>query len=406
MLTVTDLRVGSVGPFTFEIAPGERVGLVGDSGSGKSLTALAIMGLLPDHLEATGSIRFEGQELLGMRDRDLRQLPLAMVFQEPMTALDPLQKVPGFNRFPHQLSGGQRQRALIEMAMARGPKLLICDEPTTALDPRTQEEILSDIASVTDNQDTALLFISHDQKVVERLCDRVVHIGEMTTPDLSLPPTPTLGEPVITLDRVTKTYRGVTALDDVSLTVREGERLGIIGGSGSGKSTLLKLLTGLIKPTSGTVTVSRRFHMVFQDPKSSLNPRMPVWKIVAEGGGTREEAERVLREVGIDGVERYPRDFSGGQRQRISLARAVVGKPEILLADEAVSALDATSRAQVLELIQRVTRDMTLVFVSHDMDVVKHLCPTVAVLQDGKLVDSGETSKVFSRYGTPSAATP
>ena len=133
---------------------------------------------------------------------------------------------------------------------------------------------------------------------------------------------------------------------------------------------------------------------------------MPVWKIVAEGGGTREEAERVLREVGIDGVERYPRDFSGGQRQRISLARAVVGKPEILLADEAVSALDATSRAQVLELIQRVTRDMTLVFVSHDMDVVKHLCPTVAVLQDGKLVDSGETSKVFSRYGTPSAATP
>lgn len=405
MLTVTDLRVGPVGPFNFEIAPGERVGLVGDSGSGKSLTALAIMGLLPDNLQATGSIRFEGRELLGMRDRELRALPLAMVFQEPMTALDPLMKVAEYGRFPHQLSGGQRQRALIHMAMARKPKLLICDEPTTALDPLTQAEILDEISAATQD-DTALLFISHDHAAVKRMCDRVIHIGDITTPDLSLPPTPTVGEPVITLENVTKTYRGVTALDDVSLKVREGERLGIIGGSGSGKSTLLKLLTGLTSPTSGTVSVTKPLHMVFQDPKSSLNPRMPVWKIVAEGGGTREEAERVLHDVGIDHVERYPHDFSGGQRQRISIARAVVGKPELLLADEAVSALDATSRAQVLELLQRVTKDMTLVFVSHDMDVVKHLCPTVAVLQDGRIVDRGETGKVLSRYGTSPAATP
>lgn len=405
MLTVTDLRVGPVGPFNFEIAPGERVGLVGDSGSGKSLTALAIMGLLPDNLKATGSIRFEGRELLGMRDRELRALPLAMVFQEPMTALDPLMKVAEYGRFPHQLSGGQRQRALIHMAMARKPKLLICDEPTTALDPLTQAEILDEISAAT-RDDTALLFISHDHAAVERMCDRVIHIGDITTPDLILPPTPTLGEPVITLKNVTKTYRGVTALDDVSLEVREGERLGIIGGSGSGKSTLLKLLTGLTEPTSGTVTVTKPLHMVFQDPKSSLNPRMPVWKIVAEGGGTRQEAERVLHDVGIDHAERYPHDFSGGQRQRISIARAVVGKPEILLADEAVSALDATSRAQVLELLQRVTKDMTLVFVSHDMDVVKHLCPTVAVLQDGRIVDRGETGRVLSRYGTSPAATP
>ena len=405
MLTVTDLHIGPVGPINFEIAPGERVGLVGDSGSGKSLTALAIMGLLPDNLQATGSIRFEGRELLGMRDRELRRLPLAMVFQEPMTALDPLMKVAEYGRFPHQLSGGQRQRALIHMAMARKPKLLICDEPTTALDPITQEEILDEISAAT-RDDTALLFISHDHAAVERMCDRVIHIGDITTPDLILPPTPTLGEPVITLKNVTKTYRGVTALDDVSLEVREGERLGIIGGSGSGKSTLLKLLTGLTEPTSGTVTVTKPLHMVFQDPKSSLNPRMPVWKIVAEGGGTRQEAERVLHDVGIDHAERYPHDFSGGQRQRISIARAVVGKPEILLADEAVSALDATSRAQVLELLQRVTKDMTLVFVSHDMDVVKHLCPTVAVLQDGRIVDRGETGKVLSRYGTSPAATP
>jgi len=397
--------VGPVGPFNFEIAPGERVGLVGDSGSGKSLTALAIMGLLPDNLKATGSIRFEGRELLGMRDRELRRLPLAMVFQEPMTALDPLMKVAEYGRFPHQLSGGQRQRALIHMAMARKPKLLICDEPTTALDPLTQAEILDEISAATQD-DTALLFISHDHAAVERMCDRVIHIGDITTPDLSLPPTPTVGEPVITLENVTKTYRGVTALDDVSLKVREGERLGIIGGSGSGKSTLLKLLTGLTEPTSGTVTVTKPLHMVFQDPKSSLNPRMPVWKIVAEGGGTRQEAERVLHDVGIDHAERYPHDFSGGQRQRISIARAVVGRPEILLADEAVSALDATSRAQVLELLQRVTKNMTLVFVSHDMDAVKHLCPTVAVLQDGRIVDRGETGKVLSRYGTSPAATP
>ncbi|OFR68955.1 ATP-binding cassette domain-containing protein [Corynebacterium sp. HMSC078H07] len=405
MLTVTDLHIGPVGPINFEIAPGERVGLVGDSGSGKSLTALAIMGLLPDNLQATGSIRFEGRELLGMRDRELRRLPLAMVFQEPMTALDPLMKVAEYGRFPHQLSGGQRQRALIHMAMARKPKLLICDEPTTALDPLTQAEILDEISAATQD-DTALLFISHDHAAVERMCDRVIHIGDITTPNLSLPPTPTVGEPVITLKNVTKTYRGVTALDDVSLKVREGERLGIIGGSGSGKSTLLKLLTGLTEPTSGTVTVTKPLHMVFQDPKSSLNPRMPVWKIVAEGGGTREEAERVLHDVGIEHIERYPHDFSGGQRQRISIARAVVGKPDILLADEAVSALDATSRAQVLELLQRVTKDMTLVFVSHDMDVVKHLCPTVAVLQDGRIVDRGETGKVLSRYGTSPAATP
>ena len=405
MLTVTDLHIGPVGPINFEIAPGERVGLVGDSGSGKSLTALAIMGLLPDNLQATGSIRFEGRELLGMRDRELRRLPLAMVFQEPMTALDPLMKVAEYGRFPHQLSGGQRQRALIHMAMARKPKLLICDEPTTALDPLTQAEILDEISAATQD-DTALLFISHDHAAVKRMCDRVIHIGDITTPNLSLPPTPTVGEPVITLENVTKTYRGVTALDDVSLKVREGERLGIIGGSGSGKSTLLKLLTGLTSPTSGSVSVTKPLHMVFQDPKSSLNPRMPVWKIVAEGGGTREEAERVLHDVGIDHVERYPHDFSGGQRQRISIARAVVGKPEILLADEAVSALDATSRAQVLELLQRVTKDMTLVFVSHDMDVVKHLCPTVAVLQDGRIVDRGETGKVLSRYGTSPAATP
>lgn len=405
MLTVTDLHIGPVGPINFEIAPGERVGLVGDSGSGKSLTALAIMGLLPDNLKATGSIRFEGRELLGMRDRELRRLPLAMVFQEPMTALDPLMKVAEYGRFPHQLSGGQRQRALIHMAMARKPKLLICDEPTTALDPFTQEEILDEISAATQD-DTALLFISHDHAAVKRMCDRVIHIGDITTPNLSLPPTPTVGEAVITLKNVTKTYRGVTALDDVSLEVREGERLGIVGGSGSGKSTLLKLLTGLTEPTSGTVTVTKPLHMVFQDPKSSLNPRMPVWKIVAEGGGTREEAERVLHDVGIDHAERYPHDFSGGQRQRISIARAVVGKPEILLADEAVSALDATSRAQVLELLQRVTKDMTLVFVSHDMDVVKHLCPTVAVLQDGRIVDRGETGKVLSRYGTSLAATP
>lgn len=447
MLSVQDLciRTGKetiVGPLSFSIEPGQRLGIIGESGSGKSLTALAIMGLLPKNLHAEGSIELGGRELVGLRDRQVRKLrgaDMAMVFQEPMSALDPLMRVSkqlryagasaevlnevGLNaalasRFPHELSGGQRQRVMIAMAMARNPKLLICDEPTTALDATTQDSILDLIMELTQHHNTALLFISHDLRVIRRMCPEtlVMQDGQIVESGAALdnpqhPYTkhliavsqskpaatePKLGEVVISLDHVTKAYGSTIALSDVSLEVRKGERIGVVGSSGSGKTTLLKLITGLEQPTSGSVQVEGRVQMVFQDPQGSLNPRMPIWKIVAEGSPTpvtRAEIAKVLEEVGIDedALDRFPHEFSGGQRQRISIARAVIGNPDILLADEAVSALDVSVRAQVLELLERLVESygLTLVFISHDLGVVKQVCSSLAVIYHGELVERG-----------------
>lgn len=447
MLSVQDLciRTGKetiVGPLSFSIEPGQRLGIIGESGSGKSLTALAIMGLLPKNLHAEGSIELGGRELVGLRDRQVRKLrgaDMAMVFQEPMSALDPLMRVskqlryagasaealnevgldPALaSRFPHELSGGQRQRVMIAMAMARNPKLLICDEPTTALDATTQNGILDLIMELTQRHNTALLFISHDLRVIRRMCPEtlVMQDGQIVESGATLdnpqhPYTkhliaasqskpaatePKLGEVVISLDHVTKAYGSTIALSDVSLEVRKGERIGVVGSSGSGKTTLLKLITGLEQPTSGSVQVEGRVQMVFQDPQGSLNPRMPIWKIVAEGSPTpvtRAEIAKVLAEVGIDedALDRFPHEFSGGQRQRISIARAVIGNPDILLADEAVSALDVSVRAQVLELLERLVESygLTLVFISHDLGVVKQVCSSLAVIYHGELVERG-----------------
>ena len=447
MLSVQDLciRTGKetiVGPLSFSIEPGQRLGIIGESGSGKSLTALAIMGLLPKNLHAEGSIELGGRELVGLRDRQVRKLrgaDMAMVFQEPMSALDPLMRVskqlcyagasaealnevgldPALaSRFPHELSGGQRQRVMIAMAMARNPKLLICDEPTTALDATTQDSILDLIMELTQRHNTALLFISHDLRVIRRMCPEtlVMQDGQIVESGAALdnpqhPYTkhliaasqskpaatePKLGEVVISLDHVTKAYGSTIALSDVSLEVRKGERIGVVGSSGSGKTTLLKLITGLEQPTSGSVQVEGRVQMVFQDPQGSLNPRMPIWKIVAEGSPTpvtRAEIAKVLAEVGIDedALDRFPHEFSGGQRQRISIARAVIGNPDILLADEAVSALDVSVRAQVLELLERLVESygLTLVFISHDLGVVKQVCSSLTVIYHGELVERG-----------------
>ena len=447
MLSVQDvcIRTGKetiVGPLSFSIEPGQRLGIIGESGSGKSLTALAIMGLLPKNLHAEGSIELGGRELVGLRDRQVRKLrgaDMAMVFQEPMSALDPLMRVSKqlryagasaealnevgldaalASRFPHELSGGQRQRVMIAMAMARNPKLLICDEPTTALDATTQDSILDLIMELTQRHNTALLFISHDLRVIRRMCPEtlVMQDGQIVESGAALdnpqhPYTkhliaasqskpaatePKLGEVVISLDHVTKAYGSTIALSDVSLEVRKGERIGVVGSSGSGKTTLLKLITGLEQPTSGSVQVEGRVQMVFQDPQGSLNPRMPIWKIVAEGSPTpvtRAEIAKVLAEVGIDedALDRFPHEFSGGQRQRISIARAVIGNPDILLADEAVSALDVSVRAQVLELLERLVESysLTLVFISHDLGVVKQVCSSLAVIYHGELVERG-----------------
>ena len=452
MLNVENLHIeGLLEPLSFTLAPGERLGIIGESGSGKTLTALSIMGLLPKGLRAQGSITLDGQELVGLPERQLRRLrgkKVAMVFQEPMNALDPLMRVGrqlsfagagpealadvGLDpelarRFPHELSGGQRQRVLIAMAMAGQPDVLICDEPTTALDATTQHSILTLIEKLVASLGTALLFISHNLRVIQRMCPEVLVLrrGQVvehgatadilhhpqheythklvaaSLPGDAAPERPTSGT-ALALRGVTKRYGSTAAVENVTLHVAHGERLGIVGGSGSGKTTLLKLITGLTTPTDGEVTVDGRVQVVFQDPQGSLNPRLPVWKSVAEGLGSFDRAavDAALAKVGIDPAtaDRYPHEFSGGQRQRISIARALIGKPDILLADEAVSALDVSVRAQVLDLLASLVDEygLTLVFISHDLDVVRQVCSTIAVIHRGRIMEHGPADEIWT----------
>ena len=465
-VTATGSTTALLGPINIELAAGEKLGIIGESGSGKSLTALSIMGLLPDGVRASGSVTVDGTEVIGARDariRPLRGKTMAMVFQEPMSALDPLMRVGKqlaqagvrdcaaaldevdlaadvASRFPHQLSGGQRQRVLIAMAMAGRPDLLICDEPTTALDATTQDGVLRVIERVTKAHGTALIFITHDLGVIRRMCPNVLvmHQGAVVEsgptervltqpehpytrtliassrpPELSLSPA-TAEDALVTLRGVSKVHgahAAHTALDGIDLRVHLGERLGIVGGSGSGKTSLLKLIAGLDQPTSGDIDVRGRVQMVFQDPQGSLNPRLKVWKSIAEAipgspskADKRARAAAALEEVGLpaDSLDRFPHEFSGGQRQRISIARALCGEPDILLADEAVSALDMSVRAQVLELLAGVIakRKLTLLFVTHDLAVVRHLCDSVAVLDRGRLIEHGATDSIWSSPST------
>ncbi|AKE39676.1 ATPase component of various ABC-type transport systems with duplicated ATPase domain [Corynebacterium camporealensis] len=458
LLNVTDLHIPDLlGPLSFKLDAGESLGIIGESGSGKTLTALSAMGLLPQNLHAEGSILFQDEELIGMSDKQARTrrgTHMAMVFQEPMTALDPLMRIdkqlryagvkditaaleevdlnPKLRRrFPHELSGGQRQRVLIAMAMARRPELLICDEPTTALDATTQAEILRVLKQVTANHGTALLFISHDLRVIHQMCPEVLvmqngHIVEAgSTDDILHNPqhdytqklvaasrakdpaaAPQTSDAIIRLREVSKTFGNTTALEPLTLDIPQGARLGIVGSSGSGKTTLLKLIAGLETPTSGDITVNGRVQMVFQDPQGSLNPRLPIWKSIAEplGGTPSGEARRkvaaILEEVGIpaDAMDRFPHEFSGGQRQRISIARAVIAEPNILLADEAVSALDVSVRAQVLDLLTRLVEahGLTLVFISHDLAVVRQVCHSLVVVHAGHVVETGPTEEIWN----------
>jgi oligopeptide/dipeptide ABC transporter ATP-binding protein len=567
-----------VADVTFSIGPGERVGLIGESGSGKSLTGLSLLGLLPEDLVARGSVRLPGSDLevVGAGDAALSRVrgrDVAMVFQEPMTALNPTMRVgeqvaeallihgttpdrkvahrravdlldqvrlpdpaETARAYPHQLSGGQRQRVVLAIALANDPALLVCDEPTTALDVTVQALVLDLIVRGVEARDAALLLITHDLSVVATACERVLvmyggriveagPVGEVfrrprhrytqgliaasdltsepdrrlwtipgsvppagefpdgcvfrnrctfatdecavrpawTGPDPSRgyachhpvgegapeddaprpadalvpPPSPRdrpsgPGEPVIVVEDLVRDYQRprtsltrpgqtVHALRGVSFQVTAGERFGIVGESGCGKSTLMRLLAGLDRPTSGRVVVEgtdiaplperrlrflrERLQMVFQDPMSSLDPRMRVRDIVAEplvAQGSRAPEARVielLTEVGLSdaAVHRYPHQFSGGQRQRISMARALAPSPGILLADEPVSALDVSVRAQVLNLISDLVDELhlTLVFVSHDLSVVRHLCDRVAVMNAGEIVETGSVEKIW-----------
>jgi len=613
VLEVRSLGVGVRGltlvdDVSFSIGRGERVGLIGESGSGKSLTGLSLMGLLPEDLEPTGSVRLAGvsHDVVGASERQLsavRGRDVAMVFQEPMTALNPTMRVgdqvseamlihrtqpdraaarrravelldqvrlpdPGnaARAYPHQLSGGQRQRVVLALALANDPALLICDEPTTALDVTVQALVLDLIVTGARARDSALLFITHDLSVVATACERVLvmyggriveagtvdevftrprhrytegllaasdlavvdergrlatikgsvpsagefpagcvfrnrcphatsvceqtppwtsrDVGEPTPPRTSrdvgeptpprtraregaairngdspaygfachhpapdnpaasgnpvpvatpLPDASSVGEPAISVRDVTREYKRprtsllqagpvVPALRGVSFDVRAGERFGIVGESGCGKSTLLRILAGLDQPTAGEVQIEGtdiarlperrlgflrdRLQLVFQDPMGSLDPRMRVRDIVAEPlvaqghPARRQRVDELLTSVGLPDTAagRYPHQFSGGQRQRISIARALAPRPGILLADEPVSALDVSVRAQVLNLISDLVDelDLTLVFVSHDLSVVRHLCQCVAVMNGGEIVEIGPIEQIWN----------
>ncbi|GAA5543965.1 ABC transporter ATP-binding protein [Ochrobactrum soli] len=489
---------------SFDIRKGETVCLVGESGSGKSVTSLTAMGLLPkDALKVKGgAIRLDGNDLLKLSLADMKKMRatrISMIFQEPMTALNPVMRVgeqitevldihtalsaeakrakvinimeqvhlPDVERiyqsYPHQLSGGQRQRIMIAMALILEPMLLIADEPTTALDVTTQKQILSLIAELQEKHGTAVLFITHDMGVVAEIADRVcvMRSGEIVergtirqvltrpqqqyTKDLlgsvpSLVPRaarePLGHDPVIRVRNLGMTYQsgsifsrkpGVKASREVTFDLQPGRTLGIVGESGSGKTTVARSIMRLIEPTEGEIVVDgrdiahlgkrdmkpfrKKLQVVFQDPFRSLNPRWTIEQSLTEGpvnyGVPYEEAvaeaKRLLKIVSLpeDALKRYPHQFSGGQRQRIAIARAVALRPDILVADEAVSALDVSVQAQVLDLLAELQKDtgIAIIFITHDLRVAAQICDEVLVMKRGEVVEQGEAANVL---GSPS----
>jgi len=495
-------RVFAVEDLSLSVAPGETVCLVGESGSGKSLTAFSIMGLSPHRLlqPAPGSsIRLEGEELVGAKPARLRSLRgsrMAMIFQEPMTALNPVATVGAqiaevlrwhagtlsateilervhrlmddvrlpdpaslAQAYPHQLSGGQRQRVMIAMALALDPALLIADEPTTALDVTTQAQILALLRDLKARRNTGVLFITHDFGVVREIADRVLvmragrlveqgpadQVLNAPTHDYTklliaavpdpVPPVRPLpaGARILAVEALAKTYGGhgfmrrqrqVAAVADAAFSLRRGEILGVVGESGSGKSTLARCVARLIEPSAGRILLDgtdialmperqlrplrRRVQVVFQDPYRSLNPRQSVGASITEGptnfGVTGAAALAKARElmglVGLDpeALDRLPHQFSGGQRQRLCIARALALEPDLLIADEAVSALDVSVQAQVLDLLDDLRRrlDLAILFITHDLRVAARLCDTVAVMQAGRIVEQGPAAELFA----------
>lgn len=494
-----------------DINDGEIVGVVGESGSGKSMTALGIMGLLPDKADVTGgSIIFNGEDLTKKSPKDMCSLrgdDIAMVFQEPMTSLNPTMKIGKqlievmkvhsdsrhymsngggssekskdvalemlkragledsgrvFDSYPHELSGGMRQRAMIAMAIMLHPWLLIADEPTTALDVTVQRqilELLSDLNRNAADHPMSILFITHDLDLAERLCSRlvvmkdgaVVETGSMekimecpeneytkkliaaSMKKKSGKCRSASGEAgrktgdgvedklVLRVNNLSAFYKGkrkslfkapdkFTAVDNVSFEVRRGEILGLVGESGCGKTSLSKAILGVNRDISGTIEMNCRLpRMIFQDPYSSLNPAYTVeWLLeepLAVSGVTskkerRERAREILELMGLDNdcMDRYPSQLSGGQRQRVSIGQALITNPQLVIADEPVSALDVTIQEQIIGLMLRAQERMKLgiIFITHDMNVIYQMCDRVMVMKDGRIIEAGSTASVFA----------
>ena len=490
--------VRAVEQVSFSLDAGETLAIVGESGSGKSVCCYSLLGLVPmppGRIES-GSAHFAGQDLLRLAPRQLRAVrgnEIATIFQDPMTCLNPfltlgdqlmeplrqhrkvgrkaarsqalalLEEVGiddaerRFDAYPHEFSGGMRQRVMIAMALIAEPRLLIADEPTTALDVTVQAQILRLIAELQARRNLAVIFVSHDLAVVADIADRILvmqdgRVVESGAPETlfrdpqhpythkllaasrrghkAAPPAPAVREPLIEVAGLRTWFsapggRTVKAVDDVSLTLYRNEILGVVGESGSGKSTLGRSILQLVKPTAGSVRLRgtelttlderalrplrRHLQMIFQDPYASLNPRMSVFDTLAEPllyhrlAGRREVTAQVLAlmdDVGLphSAIRKYPHEFSGGQRQRIAIGRALATRPEVVIADEPVSALDVTIQAQILELILALVarHNLSLIFISHDLSVVRYLCDRVLVLHRGQLIESGATEQLWA----------
>jgi len=490
---------------SMSVAPGRILGVIGESGSGKSITAFSVLQLLPNGTECSGRISLSGSDILSLSEGDLcglRGRDVGMVFQEPMTALNPLKTIGAqvaetilihekvskseamaraaevlrraelpqdrfpLSRYPHELSGGQRQRVVIAMAIALKPKLLIADEPTTALDVTTQAQILDLLKRLVAEDGMGLMLISHDLAVVADLADDLVIMkdGEVVESgaakslfaNMQHPYSKALLEasahvperageavevPLLEVREVVRDYTGHThgwwgkpthfrAVDQVSFSIRKGESLGLVGESGCGKSTLTRAILGLEEVQGGeilfdglpvfthhhaNVAVRRRMQVVFQDPYGSFNPRWKVGRLVTEPfhllesppkGQEREAAiAEALESVGMraSDAHKYIHEFSGGQRQRIAIARALIIKPDLIILDEAVSALDVSVRAQVLDLLADLGGrfGLTYLFISHDLSVVRSITDRVLVMKAGKIVEQGPTDTVFDHPTHP-----
>jgi len=498
LVQVTDLTVEfgdlrAVDGLSFQLAPGAAVALVGESGSGKSTVASALLGLhRGTGARVGGSIEVAGVDVQEAADEELRRLrgaKAAMVFQDPLSSLDPYYAIgdqiaevhrvhtrvprraararavevldrvgiPDAARRsrsrPHEFSGGMRQRALIAMALACEPELLIADEPTTALDVTVQAQILDLLHTLREETGMGLLLVTHDVGVAAESVDEVLvmrhgrvveHgpvgavlgspaqsytrelLGAVPRVDMARAPSQASEEVVLEATALRREFgrgkRAFAAVDDVSLTIHRGETVGIVGESGSGKTTLGRMLVGLLEPTAGEVRhegharagVNPAVQMVFQDPVSSLNPRRSVGESIADplrARGERDEKQirgrvtELLERVGLEGAhyDRYPHEFSGGQRQRVGIARALAADPRVIVCDEPVSALDVTTQAQVVALLGELQRELglALVFVAHDLAVVRQVSDRVAVMRRGRIVESGPADEVYDNPQDP-----